>query len=155
MSINKSRMANTRLPDFSWCNIPKCGKYDKWPQNIPSCYKLSGELPDCIFWVNLSKFWSALQCNMFVYCMDIWSFCSHFIYFTAIWYILWTFGIFCGNLVYFSPCWYIAPRKILQPWLRDCVARKPFVLNHLNRHFPISFAVKVVKMFCRKFPRIT
>jgi hypothetical protein len=25
----------------------------------------------------------------------------HVVYFTAIWYTLWTFGIFCGNLVYF------------------------------------------------------
>jgi hypothetical protein len=27
-------------------------------------------------------------------------------------------GIFCNQLVIFCPFWYVAPRKILQPWLR-------------------------------------
>jgi hypothetical protein len=38
-------------------------------------------------------------------------------YFTAILYILWAFGIFYGKLVQFFLFWYIAPRKIWQPWL--------------------------------------
>jgi hypothetical protein len=38
------------------------------------------------------------------------------VYFTAIRYILRSFGIFCGTLVLFSPCWWIVPRKIWQPW---------------------------------------
>jgi hypothetical protein len=42
------------------------------------------------------------------------------VYFTAIWYILWLFGIFLaignifGYLVYFFPFWYVVPRKIWQ-----------------------------------------
>jgi hypothetical protein len=31
---------------------------------------------------------------------------AHLVYFTAIWYILWSFGIFCGHL-YFVVIWYI------------------------------------------------
>jgi hypothetical protein len=38
--------------------------------------------------------------------------------FTAILYILWTFGIFCGHLVIFFPFWYVEPRKIWQPCTR-------------------------------------
>jgi hypothetical protein len=30
-------------------------------------------------------------------------------YITAIWYILWPFGIFYGHLVYFMAIWYISP----------------------------------------------
>jgi hypothetical protein len=37
------------------------------------------------------------------------------VYFTAIGYNLWPFGIFCGNLVYFPPFWYFGPRKNWQP----------------------------------------
>jgi hypothetical protein len=32
------------------------------------------------------------------------------VYFMAIWYILWPFGIFSGHLVYFMAIWYIFPR---------------------------------------------
>jgi hypothetical protein len=39
----------------------------------------------------------------------------HLVYFTAIGYILWTFGIFYGHLVYFMDIWYVIPRKIWQP----------------------------------------
>jgi ABC-type spermidine/putrescine transport system permease subunit II len=35
---------------------------------------------------------------------------GHFVYFTANWYILWTFGTLCGHLVYFYPFWYVVPR---------------------------------------------
>jgi hypothetical protein len=64
---------------------------------------------------NLGKFWRILQWKLLVY-------------FTDIWYILWTFGIFYGHLVYFMdiwyilstfgiffPFWYFLPRKIWQP----------------------------------------
>jgi hypothetical protein len=37
---------------------------------------------------NLGKFWRVLQWKMLVY------FNGHLVYFRAIWYILWTFGIF-------------------------------------------------------------
>jgi hypothetical protein len=43
---------------------------------------------------NLGNFWRVLQWNMLVY-------------FTAICYILWTFGIFYGQLVNFMDIWYI------------------------------------------------
>jgi hypothetical protein len=49
--------------------------------------------------------------------VDIFYDYSH--YFTAIWYILLSFGIFYGYLVYFSPFWYAVPRKIWQPWPED------------------------------------
>jgi hypothetical protein len=35
------------------------------------------------------------------------------VYFRAIWYILWSFGIFYGI---FFPFWYVEPRKLWQPW---------------------------------------
>jgi hypothetical protein len=59
---------------------------------------------------NLGKFRRVLQRKMSVYI-----FYGHCVYFTAIWYILWPFGIFYGRLVIFSPFWYVAPRKIWQP----------------------------------------
>jgi hypothetical protein len=39
---------------------------------------------------NLGNFWRVLQWKMFVY------FFGHLVYFIAIWYILWLFGIFYG-----------------------------------------------------------
>jgi hypothetical protein len=36
---------------------------------------------------------------------DVGTFYGHLVYFTSIWYILWTFGIFYGHLEYFSPSW--------------------------------------------------
>jgi hypothetical protein len=44
---------------------------------------------------------------------------GHLVYFTAICYILWPFGIFGGNLVYFSPFWYIVPKKSGNPALMN------------------------------------
>jgi hypothetical protein len=40
---------------------------------------------------------------------DVGKFYGHFVYFTAIWYFLWTFGIFFGHF------WYFVTRKIWQP----------------------------------------
>jgi hypothetical protein len=40
-------------------------------------------------------------------------------YFTAIWSILWQFGVVCGNFVYFSRFVMFGPRKIWQPWMPD------------------------------------
>jgi hypothetical protein len=60
---------------------------------------------------NLGKFRKVCKENIGI-------FYGHFSLFTAIWNILWTFGIFCGNLVYFPPCWYIVPRNIWQPCCR-------------------------------------
>jgi hypothetical protein len=40
---------------------------------------------------------------------------GHWVYFTAIWYILWSIGIFCGHLVYFSRVGMLYLRIIWQP----------------------------------------
>jgi hypothetical protein len=65
---------------------------------------------------NLGKFWRALQWKLLVCFMTIWSilrpsglFYCHLVYFTAIWYILWSFGIF-------SPVKLCCTKKIWQPW---------------------------------------
>jgi hypothetical protein len=44
---------------------------------------------------------------------DVRIFYGHLVYFTAIWSVLWPFGILYGYLVYFSPFWYVVPRKNL------------------------------------------
>jgi hypothetical protein len=41
---------------------------------------------------------------------------GHLVYFMDIWYILRTFGIFYGHLVKKFPFWYVLPRKIWHPW---------------------------------------
>jgi hypothetical protein len=42
---------------------------------------------------------------------------GHLVYFIAIWYILWPFGIFHGHLVYFMAIWYISwPFGIFYVW---------------------------------------
>jgi hypothetical protein len=53
---------------------------------------------------------------------DVGKFCVHLVYFTAIWYILWLFGIFLCLFGIFLwlfgtpfPFWYVAQRKIWQP----------------------------------------
>jgi hypothetical protein len=56
---------------------------------------------------DLGKSWRALQGKMF----GILFVCL--VYFTAIWYILWPFGIFDGFWYIFSR--YAVPRKIWQP----------------------------------------
>jgi hypothetical protein len=37
------------------------------------------------------------------------------VYFMAIWYSLWPFGIFYDFLVIFFPFWNVVPRRIWQP----------------------------------------
>jgi hypothetical protein len=63
-------------------------------------------LPDGIFSNQKSKFGLILECLAI---KDVCKFYSQFAYLTAIWPILWPFGIFCGHfgifvviLVYFS-----------------------------------------------------
>jgi hypothetical protein len=70
------------------------------PAQISQSESESG-LPDDIFsdkkfqtWVNLGG-----SCNR--RCI----FYDYLIYFTAIWYIVWPFGIFYGYLLYFHPFW--------------------------------------------------
>jgi hypothetical protein len=60
--------------------------------------------PKILIWVNLGR-----PCSG-----RFWYFYVRFVYFTAKWYILWSFGTFG----IFFPFWYVVPRKIWQP----CVA---------------------------------
>jgi hypothetical protein len=54
-------------------------------------------------------------------------FYGHLEYFTAIWYILWSFGIVCGHLLYFSQFGMFEPRKIWQPWPSGlCACKRTF-----------------------------
>jgi hypothetical protein len=62
--------------------------------------------PKIPIWVNFG--WS---CNGWC-----WHVLAHFVYFIAIWYILWALGKFYGSLVYFPPFWSIIPRKIWHRW---------------------------------------
>jgi hypothetical protein len=87
-------------------------------------------LPDIKFhtkvpiWVYI--FCSALEWKMLVYFMTISNILQHLVYYMAIWYIIWPFGILYGHLVYYMAIWYIwcsfgifyphvVPRKIWQP----------------------------------------
>jgi hypothetical protein len=66
------------------------------------------------------------------------------VYFTAIWYISYPFGIFNGYLVYFSPFWlYVAPRKSWQPW-------QPLHLDKFfsswPKHFSLSLSDDIIRL---------
>jgi hypothetical protein len=63
-------------------------------------------LPDGLFLNQKSQFGKILEGLVLE---DVGIFRGHFVYFTAKWYILWSFGI------YFL-FWYDVPRKIWQPW---------------------------------------
>jgi hypothetical protein len=56
---------------------------------------------------NLGKFWAVLQWKMWIYYAYLVYFYDYLVYFMAIWYILWPFGIFYCHLVYFTAIWYI------------------------------------------------
>jgi hypothetical protein len=66
---------------------------------------------------NLGKSWKDMQWQMLVYLWSFGPFYDHLVYFVAIWYNLWTFGIF-------FPFWYVVPRKIWQP----CSELHPFFI---------------------------
>jgi hypothetical protein len=51
-------------------------------------------------------------------------FYGHLVYFTAIRYILWSFGIIYGYLVYFIPFWYVGPEKSGNPVAEGCKSIK-------------------------------
>jgi hypothetical protein len=59
---------------------------------------------------NLGKFWRVLQWKMLV---DV--IYGHLVYFTAICYTLWPFGIILWFFGIFFQFWYVVPRKIWQP----------------------------------------
>jgi hypothetical protein len=67
---------------------------------------------------NLGKFWKVLHLKMLI-------FFTPFFYFTAKWYILWSFCIFCMF-------WYFAPRKIWQP----CPGCSELTNSQRNLFFP-------------------
>jgi hypothetical protein len=46
---------------------------------------------------------------------DVAIFYSRLVYFTVIWYILWSFGKVYGNWYTFFSFWYVVRRKIWQP----------------------------------------
>jgi hypothetical protein len=97
-------------------------------------------LPDGIFQTkksNLGKFWRDLQWNMLVYV-----FYGHLVYFVAIWYILWLFGIVYSYLVYFSPFWNYEPMwKILYYFIMFCIPilfSRRFLFSH---YFSLQYSV--------------
>jgi hypothetical protein len=47
---------------------------------------------------------------------------AHLVYFMAIWYILWPFGIFYGYLVYIFPILVCCTKKNLAIRIRSCFA---------------------------------
>jgi hypothetical protein len=67
---------------------------------------------DCTFSNQTSQFGQILKCLLM---KDVGKFYGHLVYFTAILYILWTFGIFWVNFRIFIQFWYVVPRKIWQP----------------------------------------
>jgi hypothetical protein len=86
-------------------------------------------LPDGIFQTknpNWGKFGRVLQSKMLIYFMAIWS-----TYFTAIWYILWLFGIFYGYIVFFPILGLLYHEKtdnhVLQSYLYSPVINKVFI----------------------------
>jgi hypothetical protein len=82
------------LNDSYYCQIATVGR------KAINSQSLAAGLPDDVFKNqknNLGKFWRFLQQKIMVY-------------FMAIWYILWPFGIFYGHLVYFMVICYIFPR---------------------------------------------
>jgi hypothetical protein len=71
-------------------------------------------LPDGIFSNQKSQFGSILECLAM---KDVGIIYCHLVYFMAIWYILWPFGIciFCSHFGIFSPFWFLAPKKSGNP----------------------------------------
>jgi hypothetical protein len=81
-------------------------------------------------------------------------FYDHLEYFTAIWYILWPFGIVCGHLVYFIPFWYVKSNKNLATLILGRVS------SDLQAHFFVSivpktfrFAVIRLARWCIRIPK--
>jgi hypothetical protein len=62
---------------------------------IDSWYLQPG-LPDGLFSNQKSQFGQSLDVRAME---DVWTFFEHVVYFTTIWYILWSFGIFSPVLV--------------------------------------------------------
>jgi hypothetical protein len=101
----------------------------------------------------LGKFCRDLQSKTFV------TFYGDLVYFTAIWYSLWPFGILYGYLVYFFPFWYVVPKKIWQPWyIYVCVLiSQNCIMHEGNRFYPwrklLSVSIYRNCNFARKLSR--
>jgi hypothetical protein len=67
---------------------------------------------------------------------DVRIFYGRLIYFTAIWHILWPFGI----IGIYSCFWYVVPRKIWQPWCQWQNYRHP---SRLISHEIKSHGMKI------------
>jgi hypothetical protein len=92
----RRRYRQTTSPEHSlWCSNPSTSFRNKMAE---FCIKRQGCQMVCFQTKNpkLGKFYRALDCKMFIY-------------FIAIWNILWRFGIFCDHLVHFVFTWYIFP----------------------------------------------
>jgi hypothetical protein len=77
---------------------------------------------------------------------DVRIFYVHLEYFTAMWYILWPFGIVSSYLAYFSPFWYIEARNIWQP----CVERlEPFGIDFEGNQIRLIKVVQDCKIVCK------
>jgi hypothetical protein len=68
---------------------------------------------------------------------------GHLVYFMAIWYILWPYGIDYGYLLHCPQFWYVLPRKIWQP----CFKCQIFLLalkklTHFKCFFPTFYRGK-------------
>jgi hypothetical protein len=69
-------------------------------------------LPDGIFSNQKSRFGYILEGLAME---DVGTLYGYLVYFTAIWYSLWLFGIIYGYLIFIFPFWFFVPRKIWQP----------------------------------------
>jgi hypothetical protein len=90
------------------------------------CSQLSGAKQGCqmVYFQtknpNLGKFWRVLQWKMLVYQDHLEHFPAiWYIYFMALWYMLWSFGIF-------SPFWYIYREKSGNPGGKALFREKSF-----------------------------
>jgi hypothetical protein len=75
---------------------------------------------------------------------DVGTLYGHLVYFTAIWYIIWPFGIF-------FMCWYFVPRKIWQPCDWVIVYFWQFFENYgISRIFWLLFSMQIFLLFLTK-----
>jgi hypothetical protein len=66
-----------------------------------------------------------------------WYIFGNLVYFVAIWYILWPFGLFCDRLVYFVAIWYIV-------WLFGMLTNEnlPTLARHLFKKLRSAYLLR-------------
>jgi hypothetical protein len=84
----------------------------KKQQRNDNCSTITAGLPDGLFSNQKSKFGSILEG---IRKKNVYRFCDHLEYFTALWYNIWPFGLVCCHLVYFPHFGMFGPRNIWQP----------------------------------------